>query len=115
LVRGDLKTFNQRRIARRREHPEVAWDTRRVDYIIREARNFWQLVQWFGKCGFIWQQDNAPVHGPGGETIRRKYDILFWPTHSRDLSPIELLSSIIKQKLRGVRFAAADQLFSPTQ
>jgi hypothetical protein len=35
-----------------------------------------------------------------------------WPPHSLDLSPIEMVWSIIKRKLNGERFRTADKLFS---
>jgi hypothetical protein len=53
--------------------------------MLAERHIFWQLEQQFGKSGFRWQQDNAPVHGPGGGVIRQQFNMLVWPVHSADL------------------------------
>jgi transposase len=83
--------------------------------MLADGHIFWQLERRFRKHGFIWQQDNAPIHGPGGEVIRQQFNMLIWPAHSPDLSPIEMIWSIIKRKLRGMRFANADELFSAVE
>jgi hypothetical protein len=61
--------------------------------------------------GFIWQQDNAPVHEPGGEAIRLQFNLLVWSEASHDLTQIEMAWSIIKRELRGSKFANAHALF----
>jgi hypothetical protein len=83
-------------------------------HMLADAHIFYRLIETFGRDGFIWQQDNAPAHGPAWDVIRHQFEILVWPPHSPDLSPIEMLWAIIKRTLRGRRFASADELFNET-
>ena len=65
--------------------------------------------------GFIWQQDNAPPHNPCFRVIENRLGnnrIVKWPASSPDLSPIENIWAIIKDKLKGLEFQSADELFS---
>jgi hypothetical protein len=79
--------------------------------LLRDAAIFPSLTQVFGERGFIWQQDNAPAHGPVLREIMKHYLWLKWPAHSPDLSPMEMIWSIIKRKLRGMRFNTIQELF----
>jgi hypothetical protein len=70
------------------------------------------LIEKFGKNGFIWQQDNAPPQQPTFSVIEEGgFNILHWPPHSPDLSPIEMIWAIIKRKLRGKLFSTPFELF----
>ena len=65
---------------------------------------------------FLFQQDNAHAH-TSKKTIEmltaEKVDILPWPAHSPDLSPIEKVWSIIKQRLyNGPQFDGKESLWS---
>jgi hypothetical protein len=82
--------------------------------VLAEAHIFYHLIQVFGERGFIWQQDNAPAHGPGLREIMTRYLTLRWPPHSPDLSPIEMIWSVIKRKLRGRKFGCIEELFAAT-
>jgi hypothetical protein len=46
----------------------------------------YRCIQQFGADGVWWQQDDAPVHGPGSDVIRQRFRTLDWPSHSPDLS-----------------------------
>jgi transposase len=70
------------------------------------------LVRRYGQWGFRWQQDNAPPHQPIREQLSRVYSVLRWPPYSPDLSPIEQVWAYIKRRLKGRRFANADELFA---
>jgi hypothetical protein len=43
--------------------------------------------------------------------IGERFDCLDWPPHSPDLSPVEMMWSMMKDKLKGQRFDGPDQLF----
>jgi hypothetical protein len=46
---------------------------------------FFHLIFSYGRAeGFIWQQDNAPAHDPGGAVIREHFPCLKWSSHSLD-------------------------------
>lgn len=62
---------------------------------------------------FIWQQDGAPPHSPCFNILYNLLNgrIIKWPPFSPDLSPIEQVWAIIKEKLRGKEFRNSDELF----
>lgn len=62
---------------------------------------------------FIWQQDGAGPHRPCFQVFSEILSgrIVKWPAFSPDLSPIEQLWAIIKDRLRGRDFQSADELF----
>jgi hypothetical protein len=73
---------------------------------------FFSLINRFGPKGFIWQQDNAPPHQPCHKVIEeRGFFILDWPPHSPDLSPIEMIWSLLKRRLKGRIFKNIEEMF----
>jgi transposase len=83
--------------------------------MLADGRVFYMCITKFGPDGFIWQQDNAPAHGPLREVISERFKVLDWPAHSPDLSPIEMVWSWIKRELAGKEFANPNQLFAAIQ
>jgi hypothetical protein len=79
---------------------------------INDADVFCSCIQHIGPYGFHWQQENAPAHGPGGEVIREWFNMVNWPPDRQDLSPIEMIWSIIKRKLKGKRYKCDYDLFA---
>jgi hypothetical protein len=80
--------------------------------MLADHQIFFQLIQkYHGMRSFVWQQDNAPAHGPPKEVIAERFLCLDWPPHSPDLSPIEMVWAIIKRMLAGRWFAGPDQLY----
>jgi hypothetical protein len=77
-----------------------------------DCRVFHELLRRYGQRGFRWQQDNAPPHQPVRTELATIYSVLIWPPYSPDLSPIEQVWAYIKRKLKGRRFANADELFA---
>jgi transposase len=65
----------------------------------------------FGKLHYWWQQDNAPAHKPGWPELKKLCKCLPWPPHSPDLSPIEHMWAIMKNKLKGQKFRDTEHLF----
>jgi hypothetical protein len=61
--------------------------------------------------GFIFQQDNASPHKACSAALRQIVNVLAWPARSPDLSPIEQIWGLIKQRLRGRAFLNADSLY----
>jgi hypothetical protein len=80
--------------------------------VLADARIFGHLMTQYGPRGFWWQQDNAPAHAACAGVIRTNFDILNWPPHRPDLSPVELVWALIKHKPKGRRFANAGALFA---
>jgi hypothetical protein len=76
------------------------------------CRVFGFLNQQFGEHGYWWQQDNAPPHKPGRDAIANVANLLGWPPHSPDLSPIEHAWADMKRALKGRFFANEDELFA---
>lgn len=65
---------------------------------------------------YIWQQDGAPSHRAVADLIKNHVpDMIIWPAYSPDLSPIEQVWAYLKQKLRGISFNTADELFERLQ
>ena len=63
---------------------------------------------------FVFQQDGAPCHRSNytKQTLLSKVPYtIAWPSKSPDLSPIEKLWDYIKNKVRGIFFKTADELF----
>jgi hypothetical protein len=83
--------------------------------ILVDGAIFRQCIENFGYDGFYWQQDDAPTNGPGREVIAKQFCMLNWPPHSPDLSPIKMLWSIIKQKVKSRTFQSDDELFTATE
>jgi hypothetical protein len=75
---------------------------------------FYHICQKFGEDGCIWQQDNAQAHGPGLEVIMKRFRCLKWPPHNPDLSPIEMIWSLIKRALKGRVFYSPQELHDAT-
>jgi transposase len=71
-----------------------------------------RCIEKSGPEEFYSQQNNALAHGPGGEVIAKQFCMLNWPPHSPDGSPIEVLWSIIRRKLKGRTFQSDDELFT---
>jgi hypothetical protein len=80
--------------------------------MLADGAIFLQCIEKFGPERFYRQQDNAPADGPSGKVIAKQFCMLNWPPHSPDLSPIEMLWSIIKRKLKGRAFPGDDELFT---
>jgi hypothetical protein len=80
--------------------------------MLADAHIFHRLIEMAGRDGFTWDQDNAPAHGAAWEVIHGQFDILNWPAHSPDLSPIEMVWAVIKRIFRRRRFVDADELFT---
>ena len=72
------------------------------------------LYQCSSKLGhYIWQQDNAPAHRAVTSIIKQYVpEMVDWPPKSPDLSPIEQIWNLLKQKLRGKNFTSEDELFN---
>jgi hypothetical protein len=70
------------------------------------------LNQKFGDHGYWWQQDNAPPHKPSMETLANLCNLLAWPPHSPDLSPIEHAWADMKHNLKGRAFVDENDLFT---
>jgi hypothetical protein len=61
-----------------------------------------QLNEWFAHDNGVFQQDNAPCHKAATVIAMLEHEgicILDWPPYSPDLSPIENLWAILKQKV----------------
>lgn len=76
-----------------------------------------QIYNRFG-FNFTFQQDNAKPHIARRiqGTLHQMFpNILQWPAKSPDLSPIEQLWEYLKNRIAGVKFTDADQLFQRLQ
>jgi hypothetical protein len=73
---------------------------------------FEALEEQHGRYGFIFQEDNAPGHGPCRGVLQEFARLWNWPVKSPDLSPIEQVWAYLKRKLRGRRFENEDDLFA---
>jgi transposase len=61
---------------------------------------------------YLFQQDNASPHKAARDILSTKLRLLNWrPAKSPDLSPIETIWALVKQKLRGKMFTSRDDLF----
>jgi hypothetical protein len=90
--------------------PHVTSDS--YEQMLTNCDIFNLLVTKFTRTGFRWQQDNATPHRRLlGKLHDLGYHYLQWPAHSPDLSPIEMVWSIIKKKLSGQQFNTQDELF----
>ena len=67
----------------------------------------------FFNGSYIWQQDNASPHTAVAEVLREHVpSMIDWPPKSPDLSPIEQVWDLIKDKLKGRSFKTEDELFA---
>ncbi len=60
----------------------------------------------------IFQQDNAPCHVSKGarEKLKEIKHIENWPPNSPDLSPIEIICSVVRAWLEGEEITTLDEL-----
>jgi hypothetical protein len=79
---------------------------------LAENRIIFGLNQQFGVRRYIFQQDNAPAHGPHRDLLEKHMILLDWPAKSPDLSPIEHVWSYMKRRLHGRKFVNPDELFA---
>jgi hypothetical protein len=85
-----------------------------VSYIefLAGERIIFNLNTKFGSRQYLFQQDNAPAHCVHSDVLSNFVNLLDWPPHSPDLSPIEQIWAYLKKKLKGKNFQTADQLFA---
>ena len=63
-----------------------------------------------GLQDYIFQQDNYPKHAAKLYFKSKQFKLLSWPAQSPDLTPIETLWAIIKQKLSQYRSKNLNEL-----
>jgi hypothetical protein len=71
-----------------------------------------KLEDQFGHQGYWFQQDNAPAHGALKRELAQFVNLLDWPAKSADLSPIEQVWALIKNRIRGKEFKNESELFN---
>ena len=72
-----------------------------------------QIEEWFGEQSPVFQQDNAPCHKAVMITNflnSKEIEVLPWPPYSPDLSPIENLWAMIKNKVHTIAITSQQQL-----
>jgi transposase len=74
-----------------------------------------QAEKWYGAAHHIFQQDNAPCHKAAAvmQYLQQlPFEIMNWPPFSPDLSPIENLWAILKQRIHSVAVVSKEELIS---
>lgn len=79
-----------------------------------------QINRWYGRHrhSCVFQQDNAPCHKAASVLDffrQRGIDVMDWPPYSPDLSPIENMWAIVKQKLHQLPFHSKEELVEKLQ
>lgn len=94
----------------------IAGTMRQANYLSTlQEHLFPQIAQWYGTRPCVFQQDNAPCHKARkvAEFLeKQRFSVLEWPPYSPDLSPIENLWAIVKQKVHLQPVKTKEELLS---